>query len=107
MMLKPAMDLATFEAKAGQVADALRAIGNARRLMLLCKLVEVPPDRGLRHVQLLGGLLDADPPVVREEFEQRVPARVPVHRASLCALRAGCVHNNARNPRRTSNRVRT
>ena len=40
MMLKPPMDLATFEAKAGQVADTLKAIGNARRLMLLCKLVE-------------------------------------------------------------------
>ncbi len=39
-MLKPAMDLTTFEAKAGQVADTLKAIGNARRLMLLCKLVE-------------------------------------------------------------------
>ncbi|WP_010542888.1 ArsR/SmtB family transcription factor [Sphingomonas elodea] len=34
------MDLATFETKAGQVADMLKAIGNARRLMLLCKLVE-------------------------------------------------------------------
>ncbi|MES1974537.1 MAG: metalloregulator ArsR/SmtB family transcription factor [Sphingomonas sp.] len=34
------MDLATFEAKAGEVADTLKAIGNARRLMLLCKLVE-------------------------------------------------------------------
>ncbi len=40
MMLKPPMDLATFEAKAGQVANTLKAIGNARRLMLLCKLVE-------------------------------------------------------------------
>lgn len=40
MMLKPPMDLATFEAKAAQVADTLKAIGNARRLMLLCKLVE-------------------------------------------------------------------
>lgn len=30
----------TFEAKAGQVANTLKAIGNARRLMLLCKLVE-------------------------------------------------------------------
>jgi ArsR family transcriptional regulator len=39
-MLKPPMDLATFEAKAGQVADTLKAIGNARRLMVLCKLVE-------------------------------------------------------------------
>lgn len=34
------MDLATFEAKAGLVADTLKAIGNGRRLMLLCKLVE-------------------------------------------------------------------
>ncbi|MDF0544921.1 metalloregulator ArsR/SmtB family transcription factor [Sphingobium sp. H39-3-25] len=39
-MLKPPMDLATFEVKAGQVADTLKAIGNTRRLMLLCKLVE-------------------------------------------------------------------
>lgn len=39
-MLKPPMELATFEAKAGQVAETLKAIGNARRLMLLCKLVE-------------------------------------------------------------------
>lgn len=34
------MDLATFETKAGQVAETLKAIGNGRRLMLLCKLVE-------------------------------------------------------------------
>ena len=39
-MLTPQMDLPTFEARAGQVADTLKAIGNARRLMLLCKLVE-------------------------------------------------------------------
>lgn len=39
-MLKPPMELATFEAKAGEVAEMLKAIGNARRLMLLCKLVE-------------------------------------------------------------------
>lgn len=40
MMLKPPMDMATFESKASQVADTLKAISNARRLMLLCKLVE-------------------------------------------------------------------
>ena len=34
------MDLRTFEAKAGKVADTLKAMGNGRRLMLLCKLVE-------------------------------------------------------------------
>ncbi len=39
-MLKPPMDLAMFEAEAGQVANTLKAIGNAQRLMLLCKLVE-------------------------------------------------------------------
>lgn len=39
-MLKPPMDLASFEAKAGLVADQLKAIANGRRLMLLCKLVE-------------------------------------------------------------------
>ncbi|WEK43883.1 MAG: metalloregulator ArsR/SmtB family transcription factor [Candidatus Sphingomonas colombiensis] len=36
----PPLDLATFEAKAAEVAALLKAIGNARRLMLLCKLVE-------------------------------------------------------------------
>ncbi|PXA91472.1 transcriptional regulator [Nostoc sp. 3335mG] len=39
-MPRPPMDLSTLEAKAGQVADTLKVIGNARRLMLLCKLVE-------------------------------------------------------------------
>lgn len=39
-MLKPPMDLVTFEKKAGEVAHILKAIGNARRLMVLCKLVE-------------------------------------------------------------------
>lgn len=34
------MDLKTFEKKAGDVAQVLKAIGNSRRLMVLCKLVE-------------------------------------------------------------------
>ena len=40
MMLKPSMDLAMVEEKASEVSAMLKAIGNARRLMLLCKLVE-------------------------------------------------------------------
>lgn len=39
-MIKPPMDLATFEKKADGVADLLKAMGNTRRLMVLCKLVE-------------------------------------------------------------------
>lgn len=39
-MPKTPMDLASFERKAGEVADVLRALGNGRRLMVLCKLVE-------------------------------------------------------------------
>ncbi|MCW2337941.1 DNA-binding transcriptional ArsR family regulator [Sphingobium sp. B2D3A] len=39
-MLKAAMDLDTFEARAGEVAQVLKELGNGRRLMLLCKLVE-------------------------------------------------------------------
>lgn len=39
-MLKSPMDLATFEKKADTVAQILKAIGNSRRLMVLCKLVE-------------------------------------------------------------------
>lgn len=34
------MDVATLENKAGEVAQVLKAIGNARRLMVLCKLAE-------------------------------------------------------------------
>lgn len=39
-MLKSQMDLATFERRAEGVAGLLKAMGNGRRLMLLCKLVE-------------------------------------------------------------------
>ncbi len=39
-MPQPPLDLASFEAKAAQVADTLKALANARRLMLLCKLAE-------------------------------------------------------------------
>lgn len=39
-MLKPPMDLAAFEAKAVEVAQILKTIANARRMMVLCKLVE-------------------------------------------------------------------
>ncbi len=39
-MLKAPIDLATFERKAGALAQTLKAIGNGRRLMVLCKLVE-------------------------------------------------------------------
>lgn len=35
------LSLADFETKALEVADVLRALGNGRRLMILCKLVEV------------------------------------------------------------------
>jgi len=34
------IDLETFERKATEVADILRALANERRLMILCKLVE-------------------------------------------------------------------
>jgi DNA-binding transcriptional ArsR family regulator len=40
MSVKLPMDLTTFEQKAGSVATLLKAMGNDRRLMLLCKLVE-------------------------------------------------------------------
>ena len=39
-MPKAVMDLAAFEAKAGEVSNLLKAMGNTRRLMVLCKLVE-------------------------------------------------------------------
>lgn len=33
-------DLATFEVNAGNVAELLKALGNTRRLMVMCKLAE-------------------------------------------------------------------
>ena len=39
-MIRSSMDLATFEEKAGEVSNLLKAMGNVRRLMVLCKLVE-------------------------------------------------------------------
>ena len=39
-MLRLPMNLASFEQKASEVADLLKALGNGRRLMVLCKLVE-------------------------------------------------------------------
>lgn len=38
--IHPPLDLATFERHAGAVADLLRALGNRRRLMVMCKLAE-------------------------------------------------------------------
>ena len=35
------IDLETLRAKAGEVADTLSALANDRRLLILCKLVEV------------------------------------------------------------------
>ena len=40
-MLKIPMDLAQFEARAAEVAEILKTLGNQRRLMLLCKLTEL------------------------------------------------------------------
>ena len=39
-LVKLPMDLATFAAKADEVAALLKALGNQRRLMALCKLAE-------------------------------------------------------------------
>lgn len=48
-MPKSVMDIASFQAKAGQVAQTLKSLGNARRLMVLCKLAE----HGERNVSAL------------------------------------------------------
>jgi ArsR family transcriptional regulator len=39
-MLRPPMDLGTFEKKTAMLSTLLKAMGNQRRMMLLCKLVE-------------------------------------------------------------------
>ena len=39
-MAYPAFDPETFERKASEVSDILRALANERRLMIICKLVE-------------------------------------------------------------------
>lgn len=36
----PPMDLASFEANAATVAELLKALGNTKRLMVMCKLAE-------------------------------------------------------------------
>lgn len=38
--IHPPIDLATFEANAAVVAALLRALGNRRRLIIMCKLAE-------------------------------------------------------------------
>jgi DNA-binding transcriptional ArsR family regulator len=38
--MHPPLDLPTFERHAAAVADLLRALGNGRRLMIMCKLAE-------------------------------------------------------------------
>src|SRR3546814_15771760 len=79
-MLKPPMDLATFEKKAGEVAQILKAIGNDRRLMVLCKLVEhgertvgdLADDVGLSQSALsqhLAKMRDERPVTFRRESE--------------------------------------
>jgi DNA-binding transcriptional ArsR family regulator len=40
MSATPTMDIGDFEAKILEVANTLRALGNERRLMILCKLAE-------------------------------------------------------------------
>lgn len=40
-MITSHSDLAAFEANAREVADILRALANERRLMILCKLLEL------------------------------------------------------------------
>ena len=40
VVIRTPMDLVTFEKKAGEVSNLLKAMGNTRRLMVLCKLVE-------------------------------------------------------------------
>lgn len=40
MTTMPAMEFRDFKASALEVANTLRALGNERRLMILCKLVE-------------------------------------------------------------------
>jgi DNA-binding transcriptional ArsR family regulator len=39
-MMKPPMDILTFQMKAAEVANLLSLLGNPRRLMALCKLAE-------------------------------------------------------------------
>ena len=50
--------------------------------LLLGELVEVAPDGGLRDVEPLGRVLDADPAAFGEQLQQGIPPRVPVHQAA-------------------------
>ena len=72
----------------GRLVPQRQVVGDAARHrttagpgdhLLLCELVEVAPDGGMRDLEPLGRLLDAHPTVFGEHLQQRVPARVPVH----------------------------
>lgn len=62
-------DISLFEARAGQAAKLLRALGNERRLMILCQLTE--GERSVGDIQSLVGLsqsaLSQHLAVLREE----------------------------------------
>ena len=62
-------DISLFEARAGQAAKLLRALGNERRLMILCQLTE--GERSVGEIQSLVGLsqsaLSQHLAVLREE----------------------------------------
>jgi ArsR family transcriptional regulator len=63
-------DLATFAAQAGEVAGLLKAMANQRRLMVLCKLVEVGEMRVGELVEAVGlsqSALSQHLAVMREE----------------------------------------
>jgi ArsR family transcriptional regulator, virulence genes transcriptional regulator len=53
-MIHPPLSLEAFAANAARVAELLKAIGNQRRLMVLCKLVE----HGEMSVGDLAGAVD-------------------------------------------------
>ena len=63
-------DLATFAAQAGEVAGLLKAMANQRRLMVLCKLLEVGEMRVGELVEAVGlsqSALSQHLAVMREE----------------------------------------
>ncbi|MFZ5746175.1 MAG: ArsR/SmtB family transcription factor [Pseudomonadota bacterium] len=65
----PNVDIAQFQARAGEAARLLRALGNERRLMILCQLSD--GERSVGEIQPLVGLsqsaLSQHLAVLREE----------------------------------------
>lgn len=75
-MAKTEFDTAALARKAGAVSEILRAVGNDRRLMILCKLVE----RGEANVTTLAEAVDLSQSALSQHLAKMREARLVTFR---------------------------